>query len=64
MAHLYEGHESEVTVLLPFGRHLLSTDKHGTLIVWDVHSEGRVNSEQSKRIFFFVDTMSFCERIK
>ncbi|XP_070172929.1 WD repeat-containing protein 36-like [Littorina saxatilis] len=38
--HVYEGHSSDVTLLLPFGRHLISFDSTGHVIVWDVHSEG------------------------
>ncbi|KAK7486461.1 hypothetical protein BaRGS_00022262 [Batillaria attramentaria] len=38
--HTYEGHESEVTILLPLGRHLMSVDIAGHVMVWDVHTEG------------------------
>lgn len=32
----YEGHESKVVLLLPFGKHLLSVDEGGRVVVWDV----------------------------
>ena len=38
---MYDGHTSDVSLLLPFGRHLISVDTAGHLIVWDVHSEGK-----------------------
>lgn len=38
--HVYGGHESDVSVLLPIGRHLLSVDITGHVRVWDVHNEG------------------------
>ncbi|KAL8567228.1 hypothetical protein ACOMHN_046638 [Nucella lapillus] len=38
--HTYQGHKNDVTVLVPIGRHLISVDKEGMLLVWDVHSEG------------------------
>ncbi|XP_076454218.1 WD repeat-containing protein 36-like [Babylonia areolata] len=38
--HMYQGHKHNVTLLLPFGRHLISVDSGGVMLVWDVHSEG------------------------
>lgn len=38
--HTYQGHKNDVTVLVPIGRHLISVDSGGILMVWDVHSEG------------------------
>lgn len=37
--HVYEGHTSAVTLLLPFGAHLVSVDSSGHVIVWDTYSE-------------------------
>ncbi|EEC05019.1 WD-repeat protein, putative [Ixodes scapularis] len=32
----YERHESKVTLLLPFGKHLVSVDEAGHVIVWEI----------------------------
>ncbi|KAK3592873.1 hypothetical protein CHS0354_004097 [Potamilus streckersoni] len=38
--HTYEGHDCDVHLLLPFGRHLISVDRDSHVIVWDVDTEG------------------------
>ncbi|XP_012945406.1 WD repeat-containing protein 36 isoform X2 [Aplysia californica] len=35
----YSGHKAEVTLLLPFGPHLISVDADGYMIVWDTKTE-------------------------
>ena len=39
--HVYEGHSSTVTCLVPLGAHLVSIDCTGHVMVWDVHNEGK-----------------------
>lgn len=34
-----KGHKADVTILLPFGNHLISVDAEGFLIVWDIGSQ-------------------------
>ncbi|CAL1530137.1 unnamed protein product [Lymnaea stagnalis] len=34
-----KGHKADVTLLLPFGHHLISVDAEGFLIVWDIKSK-------------------------
>ncbi|KAL4237143.1 WD repeat-containing protein 36 [Mactra antiquata] len=39
--HTYEGHKSDVQLLLPFGSHLISVDVDSKVIIWDIRSEGQ-----------------------
>ncbi|XP_076844467.1 WD repeat-containing protein 36 [Brachyhypopomus gauderio] len=39
VVHIYEGHQADVHLLLPFGDHLISVDKENVIIIWDVESE-------------------------
>ncbi|XP_062595903.1 WD repeat-containing protein 36-like, partial [Saccostrea cucullata] len=40
LVHTFEGHSSEVHLLLPFGNHLISIDIHSNLKIWDVENGG------------------------
>ncbi|MBN3310749.1 WDR36 protein, partial [Amia calva] len=39
VVHTYTGHDADVHLLQPFGDHLISVDRDGVVIVWDVQSE-------------------------
>ncbi|XP_013379758.1 WD repeat-containing protein 36 isoform X1 [Lingula anatina] len=39
VSHTYEGHESNVILLLPFGNHLISVDEDSYVNIWDIQSE-------------------------
>ncbi|XP_059622050.1 WD repeat-containing protein 36 [Phlebotomus argentipes] len=39
LLHTYEGHGSNVHLLLPFGQHLVAVDEESVLRVWDIEAE-------------------------
>ncbi|KAM4635056.1 WD repeat-containing protein 36 [Polymixia lowei] len=39
VVHQYEGHSADVHLLLTFGEHMISADRDGVLVVWDVAAE-------------------------
>ena len=58
----FHGHKGNVTVLLPFGEHLISIDDQNCLKIWSVREKGqkKIQRENLQKVLFIQSCMEIC----